>query len=225
MINQKTIAILPNPENITTTVIGTGAVGSKVVNELTRLGLLYMIIWDNDIVEEKNIGNQAFIYSDIGKSKVQATKELAHRANPEASVTCINHTFTDMSDINTKYVFITVDSMKARKDIFDVILEQASMSGETIIGIDTRIAAYECSVYSFSTDNEKSCTDYKKTLYDDSKVAKEFASACGEIQGLGTLSSLAALCAVQKMIHSENNNIEYGEDILNIEKGFHAIHF
>ena len=43
-------------------VIGIGAMGSRVAELLARLGIKKIHIWDMDVVEDKNIANQAYLH-------------------------------------------------------------------------------------------------------------------------------------------------------------------
>lgn len=225
MFNAKTIAILPTPEQIEVTVIGCGAVGSKAINELARLGVQKFHLYDFDKVEEKNLGNQAFARGDIGEFKVDACMRMIRDINQCSEVVKYPRKFTRTDEITTKYVVISVDSMAARADIYGSITDASAIAGSTVIGIDTRISTFEVSVYSFNTDKPDTLKEYERSLYPDSAVAPEFQSVCGVVQGLGTLSSLAGLMAVQKIIHSEKDLIRYGEDIMNIEKNFDIVCF
>jgi len=225
LINEKTISILPNPESITVTVVGCGAVGSKVIDFLARLGVNHFVLWDYDMVEEHNVGNQAFVLRDVGKAKVDACHDLIWSINPSATVIKHKEKFTSLSDIDTRYFVISVDSMSARKDILDAAVLAHSMSGHNVVCVDTRIATYEVSLLSFDTAKPQATEAYSKTLYADSKVAKEIASPCGTVQGLGTLSSLAALMAVTKIIHNEKGIAKFGEDIMNIETGYDVVSY
>ena len=56
-------------------IIGCGAIGSHVAEQLTRLGCSNIHLWDFDKVEPKNITNQMFLDSDIGEEKVNAVAQ------------------------------------------------------------------------------------------------------------------------------------------------------
>ena len=59
-------------------IIGAGATGSRVFMSLIELGLSNITVWDFDTVEAHNLANQAFNFSHIGMTKVQALKHLYH---------------------------------------------------------------------------------------------------------------------------------------------------
>ncbi|MBN1861679.1 MAG: ThiF family adenylyltransferase [Candidatus Thermoplasmatota archaeon] len=55
---------------------GIGATGSQAVVTLARIGVGKIIVIDKDVLEEHNIGNQVYRRSQIGKTKVNALKEI-----------------------------------------------------------------------------------------------------------------------------------------------------
>ena len=55
---------------------GIGATGSQAAVTLARIGIGRIIIVDRDILEEHNIGNQVYRKNQVGKSKVEALREI-----------------------------------------------------------------------------------------------------------------------------------------------------
>jgi len=64
-------------------VIGCGAIGSHVCEELARLGVPEVHIYDFDTVDSHNITNQMFKFEDIGDSKVNACTAAMLAINPD----------------------------------------------------------------------------------------------------------------------------------------------
>lgn len=62
--------------NTTVLIGGIGATGSQAAVTLARIGIGKIIVVDNDVLEEHNIGNQMYRKSQIGISKVDALKEI-----------------------------------------------------------------------------------------------------------------------------------------------------
>jgi len=73
-------------------VIGLGGGGSWVAITLALAGVKELIVMDNDIIEESNLNRTLYRYSDIGKSKVTAIKELIHERRPDCIVDGIRNT-------------------------------------------------------------------------------------------------------------------------------------
>lgn len=67
-------------------VIGCGAIGSHVCEELARLGIPEVHIYDFDTVNAHNITNQMFLFNDIGDSKVHACAMAMKAINPDIKI-------------------------------------------------------------------------------------------------------------------------------------------
>ena len=64
-------------------VVGCGAIGSHVCEELARIGIPEVHIYDFDTVDAHNITNQMFLYNEIGMSKVDACETAMKGINPD----------------------------------------------------------------------------------------------------------------------------------------------
>ena len=64
-------------------VIGVGAMGSRVVELLVRLGIPKIHIWDMDIVEDKNITNQLYFTTQIGMKKTAESYDRRNKNSAE----------------------------------------------------------------------------------------------------------------------------------------------
>lgn len=101
-------------------IIGVGAVGSRVAEQLARLGFTNIHIYDFDKVEAVNIPNQLFVNSDIGKDKVDAVEEHMKAINPRIEVT--KHPKGWNNNVLDGAVFIAVDSIELRRKITESIM-------------------------------------------------------------------------------------------------------
>ena len=61
-------------------VCGAGALGSNLVDNLTRLGAKYVRVIDDDRVEDHNIGTQLYGLADVGALKVDVLRSHLYRA-------------------------------------------------------------------------------------------------------------------------------------------------
>lgn len=62
--------------------VGLGAIGSMVAESLSRSGVPVIGLWDTEIVEPGNICRSAYTLSDMGESKVLATRRRLLSINP-----------------------------------------------------------------------------------------------------------------------------------------------
>lgn len=98
-------------------IIGCGAIGSTVAENLARFGITNMTLYDFDSVEPHNIANQMFRSTDIGKPKVEALAEYLSEINPDMKnglkIVPTGWTGQRLSG----YVFLCVDSIDLRREI------------------------------------------------------------------------------------------------------------
>ena len=98
-------------------IIGCGAIGSTVAENLVRFGLKNITLYDFDYVEPHNIANQMFRQIDIGKTKVAALAEILLDINPEIKD---DIKLVDKGYVGQRlsgYVFLCVDNIDLRREI------------------------------------------------------------------------------------------------------------
>lgn len=107
------------PEMLTSRVhiIGCGAIGSTVAENLVRFGITDITLYDFDVVEAHNIANQMFRATDIGKPKVAALAEYLCEINPDCrdSLMIVDEGWTGQRLAG--YVFLCVDNIDLRREI------------------------------------------------------------------------------------------------------------
>ncbi|HMT02437.1 MAG TPA: ThiF family adenylyltransferase [Burkholderiales bacterium] len=105
-------------------VIGTGAVGSFLLDTLSRYGLAITAA-DFDVVSGPNTHNQFFRIQDIGKPKVVALQDrLREDRNYELSIVndkITKENFKTLLTNKTKFVVLAVDSADSTKELLDHI--------------------------------------------------------------------------------------------------------
>lgn len=178
-------------------IIGCGALGSRVFSALVELGITNISCYDFDVVEAHNLANQLFLQSHVGTHKVQACAnwyELKTGYPPPKQMTFSAERITHESDIDFSgtVVFLMVDSMKARRDIFECHLHTAPA-----LVIDGRMASTHGNVLLFDPANEAQTTAWENTLTDDETTE---LSPCGTTMTVGTTASVIANLAVWQLI-------------------------
>lgn len=98
-------------------IIGCGAVGSTVAENLVRMGLTRITLYDFDKVESKNIANQMFRECDIGKEKVDAVAEQLKLINPEIERELVIERNGYSDQKLDGYVILCVDNIDLRREI------------------------------------------------------------------------------------------------------------
>jgi sulfur carrier protein ThiS adenylyltransferase len=138
------------------TVIGVGAIGRQVASQLAAIGLLWMQLFDHDIVEESNIASQGYFEDDLKRFKVHATADICQQTNPRLELYTINERFK-RSALVGNCVFCCVDSITTRRHIWDTVKDKVSFF------CDGRMSAEVLRV--ITACDEKSRKYYSQTLF------------------------------------------------------------
>lgn len=161
--------------NLNTAVIGVGAIGNHLVDQLVAIGLLHLQLIDPDQVSVENIGVQGYTTQDIGQNKTTVCRSQALRISPIAQITrrtMLFHRRLTLGDI----IFSCVDSIQTRKEIWDIIKSRPSASfwcDGRMLGETMRILCaynedtykhYDTTLFPQEEAEEGSCTT-KSTAY------------------------------------------------------------
>ena len=98
-------------------IVGCGAIGSHVAEQLTRMGCENIHLWDFDIVSPHNITNQMFIQNDIGYNKTTCVAEMMQEINPDLMGKVTMHHKGWTNEPLNGYVFMCVDNIDLRREI------------------------------------------------------------------------------------------------------------
>lgn len=157
-------------QDVGITIIGAGAIGSHVALSLVKSGFEDIIVFDFDEVSIENMSCQGYRKQDIGKSKVDALKEIILMYTG-VSINVIAKEWAPDPQEN-RIVVVAVDSMKARTEIFEEI-QKKCFNVEYII--DPRMGAEVAALYVMKPHKESE--SYKKTLYSDESAVQERCTA------------------------------------------------
>lgn len=195
-----------------------GATGSWVALMLSKLGVNTITIIDMDIIETHNVPNQLYGVDDCELFKTVACKNYMEMLGSRESniitgkgeLTKDNIVLNDLGDT----VFCLVDSMKARKELF----EAAVQNKITKVWIETRMGLTGYRIYMVHLDNQKEIDKYMETLYSDDDAE---VSACGASQSVVTTAMQCASHAVGLWL-AEKNGAEYvpNEIIFDVHSSF-----
>ena len=171
------------------TIVGCGANGSFIGLALAKMGLTKFRLYDFDSVEVHNLPNQFFGWKDIGKKKVNVTKEYMKHFNKLVEVYEFDR-FRRSDNLNTQIVVSCVDKMKVRKEIFN----SCKRNKEVQLFIDTRMAGLQGQVYTVDMTNKEEIENYMKTLFGDDEAVQQ---RCTERSILFTVLGIASLVCNQ----------------------------
>ncbi len=159
--------------------IGCGAIGSTLAVQLARCALNNITLWDYDKVEQVNLANQQFLYSQIGKPKTHATRELMRAINPRINVD-IKGVYTD--EPLSGYIFMAVDSIDVRKDI--VKANKYSMEVKAVFDFRMRLKDAQHYGADWSIKKHKDNLEKSMDFTQEEADAATPLSACGVSQSI-----------------------------------------
>ena len=110
-------------------VFGVGGVGSWCAEGLVRSGVTHLTLVDADCVAPSNINRQRMAtVSTVGRSKVEALKELLLDINPEAEIETVHRRFTEeaAADFDLDAYDYVIDAIDALKDKMSLILHASA---------------------------------------------------------------------------------------------------
>ena len=144
------------------TIVGAGGIGHQLVRALSIEGVQNITLWDADKVEEHNMSSQGYGHGDIGRFKVEACSErIIEAQNTNIKV---YKAFIRPEDVADDVLFLGVDSMLVRKNLYEAWLETDSP-----LLIDGRMSAFTGRMCSATREDPEY---YASTLYTDEEAVE-----------------------------------------------------
>lgn len=141
----------PSKVDTPVTIIGCGGIGSNVAFELITMGFKRFVLYDDDVVEVRNLASQkAYRRRDLYQPKVTALAEVLFEYGAE-EVLVRQRRFTADDEITGSIVIGAVDSMASRHAIWQAV----SASPEVELYLDGRLdseVAQVCAVDPLDAD-------------------------------------------------------------------------
>jgi len=184
----------------TVDIIGVGATGSHVAYILAKMGVQKIRCYDFDKVEEHNVPNQLYRLADVGKSKVEALKDLLNEF-ADIEIEAIDMKVEkDCGYTAGNFVFLLTDTMSSRKEIFEEFLK---MKFGIDLVIETRMGADNGRIYSFKPTRLSHIEAWEATLYKDDEAEE---SLCGTSVSVAATAINIASMAVWQMLRENNGD-------------------
>lgn len=198
-----------NPKEYKKTIhiIGVGAVGSRIAEQIARLGFSDIKIYDFDTVESVNIANQLFTHQDIGKTKVDAVERHMKEINPNIEVVKQASGWRGQPLNGT--VFIAVDSIELRHQI---VSENMFNKAIDVI-FDGRMRLTDAQYFGAVWENEKE----RSILLSSMSFSEEEADIGTPLSSCGTtLSVVPTVVSVSSLMVANFINFLNNEDVQNL---------
>lgn len=162
-------------------VVGLGGVGSWLSFILSRFSPKALNLYDNDIVEEHNLGGQLFGTNMCGIKKSDAVSQFIHHMNigfNSTYITCYNNFLSYIPQILSSfpdYTFIGIDNMGGRHLLYNDWRNKVKRFDEDTkknkVLIDIRMSVDTIQIYTVLPD------DYSFQKYEESLFSDEEADA------------------------------------------------
>ena len=193
MINLNKSLDFFNPVDIKKTchIIGIGAGGSHICEQLVRLGITRFTLYDFDTVTDHNIANQMFTQEDVKRNKVDAMKDYMLKINPDAQIKTVIEGWTPGTPLSG-YVFLCLDNIEIRQ----LVVKENYLNNSIIAMFDFRMRLKDAQHYAADWKNEKHKLNFLKSMnFTHAEAQQETpVSACGTT--LSVIPTLKILTAV-----------------------------
>lgn len=160
----------PMTNGHTVTIIGCGGIGASILPTLVTMGFQRYVLWDLDDVKDRNMASTAiFKPADLFRPKVDVVKEYLESYGA-TDVQVEKRFFTaDDADLLTGIVIAGVDSMAARRVIFDAI----NLNPNVSLYADGRIGGEHWQLLLINPENFDHLEWYEEHyLFDDAEAAE-----------------------------------------------------
>lgn len=181
----------PEKDDSRVHIIGCGSVGSTVAENLVRMGVRNLTLWDFDYVEAHNIVNQMFTSSQIGTPKVEALRDLLVEINPEIEDYLELQPDGWHGKLLSGYVFLCVDNIELRREIVEKHMDSPYVKAM----FDFRTRLEDAQHYAADWIDRKAKEDFLASMQFSHDEAKEETpvSACNVT--LGVCPTVRVICA------------------------------
>lgn len=181
-------------------IIGCGSVGSTVAENLVRLGVRDITLYDFDTVASHNIANQMFFAQDIGKPKIEALLDMLCKINPELkhTIRICNDGWTDETRLSG-YVFLCVDNIELRKKI----VEKNKFNQSIKAMFDFRTRLEDAQHYAADWSKPMEITNFLKSMdfTQEEAVKNTPVTACNVEMGVAVTVRLICCCGVSNFMN------------------------
>jgi len=156
-------------------IIGCGAIGSNIAEELVRAGVEKLTLWDFDVVEEHNLANQLYTTKHINMLKTIALTDILQEINPNCK-TILKSAWTP-EELLTGHIFCCVDNIDLRREIVKTNIYNPMIKSM----FDIRMSLTEGKLYAADWKIDKQKETLLATMNYTHDEAKESipVSACG----------------------------------------------
>lgn len=183
-------------------IIGVGAIGSNMAEQLARLGFSNIHLFDFDSVEPHNITNQIYTTEDMYTLKTEAMAKKMKQINPEIKVTCHNEGWKEDTELQG-FVILALDNIETRAEI----VKEIRFNELVPFVLDMRIGLQQSQMY--AADRSKLKRLLSNMQFKHSEVSVP-VSACGtQMTVLPTIQSVVSFGTMNLIRYIKEGKYNY----------------
>lgn len=173
-------------------IVGCGSVGATLAENLVRLGLTKITLYDFDRVSPHNLANQIFRQKDIGVAKVDALKDILMEINPDVERDLKLKPKGWQGEKMSGFIFLAVDDIDLRRKI--VQQHENSVFVRAIFDWRTLLTGAQHYAADWSKQLDKKALLNSMDFSHEEAAAETPVSACGVT--LGVAPTVRVICAL-----------------------------
>lgn len=173
-------------------IVGCGSVGATLAENLVRLGLTKITLYDFDKVSPHNLANQIFRQQDIGAPKVDALKDILLDINPDVERDLKIKPDGWHGEKMSGFIFLAVDDIDLRRQIVEQHMNSAFVRG--IFDWRTLLTGAQHYAADWNSPLDKKALLNSMAFSHEEAAAETPVSACGVT--LGVAPTVRAICAI-----------------------------
>lgn len=174
-------------------IIGCGAVGATVAENLVRFGISKITLYDFDTVDDHNVANQIYTEEDIGKPKIEALADYLMKINSElkkpGTVKLVPGYFDQRL---SGYVVLAVDDIDLRRKIVEANMHNPNIKAMFDYRMRLVDAQHYAADWSKAADKDNFLASMQFTH--EEATANTPVSACN--MTLSVCPTVRAICAL-----------------------------
>jgi hypothetical protein len=168
-----------------------------------------MTVYDNDVIDDINLPNQFYRLSDVGRSKVEALREITQDFTG-VQINAKVELYNDQTP--SKGIVVSgVDSMVSRKKIWESIKGNPNIH----LYVDGRMGSEVIRVFTVNPMDPDDISAYEKTLHTDEEAAPLPCTAKAIIYTVDIMAGLVCN-QIKKFVKNESFYLEINFDVRNL---------
>ena len=184
------------------TILGVGAIGSQLAEQLVKMGVNRLTLMDFDAVTPVNLGSQGFCEGDVGFAKVSVVADRLKAIDSNVSVVAEPVRWDPSVPLPSGPVFLLVDSIEVRKAFFNHVFTTEHCRHPVML--DGRMTAEGMQLCCIDRKQVAHRKAYRETLFPASEAFREGCTAKATIYCASIAAGLICLLYKQWIMRTEH---------------------